>query len=150
MPQPGPQGRPSHLSFNPNTLNQVNNFDHPVSDARSRNVSSPKSQAEMEQSKRVYTPPGGDVDIKSKADASDPNLKSPKNKKKTISEKHRVNEAFGNIEHSDISSNSKESISPLSDDGSHGKSSSDEQYDPHVMNDLTGIDRSTPGIIFCP
>jgi hypothetical protein len=104
----------------------------------------------MEQSKRVYTPSGGDVDIKSKADASDPNLKTPKKKKKTTTKKHGVNEAFGNFEPSDISSNSKESISQVSDDGSHGKSSSDEEYDPHVMNDLTGIDRSAPGIIFFP
>jgi hypothetical protein len=103
----------------------VGNLDNPVSAARSGNFSAPQSQKEIEQPRRVYTSSRGDVDLKSKDDAGDPNIISPKNKKKTISKKYGVNEAYCNYEISDISSNSNESTSQVSDDGSHGKSSSD-------------------------
>lgn len=124
-PQPSPQGHQIHLSFNPNSLNPVGNFDNPVSDARSGNFSAPRSHKEIGQPRRVYTSSRGDVDSKSKDDPGDPNIITPKNKKKTTSKKYGVNEAYCNYEISDITSNSNESFSQVSDDGSHGKSSSD-------------------------
>jgi hypothetical protein len=124
-PQPSPQGPQIQLTFNPNSLNPVGNLDNPVSDARSRNFSAPQSQKEIEHSRSVYTPSHGDVDLKSKDDPGDPNIITPKNKKKTTSKEYGVNEGCGNYENSDISSNSNKSISQVSDDGSHGKSSSD-------------------------
>jgi hypothetical protein len=85
----------------------------------------PQSRKEIEQPRSVYTPSPGDVDLNSKHDAGDPNIITPKNKKNNTSKEYGVNEACGNYENSDISSNSNESISHVSDDGSHGKSSSD-------------------------
>jgi hypothetical protein len=103
----------------------VGNLDNPVSDAHSRNFSAPQSRKEIEQPRSVYTPSPGDVDLKSKDDAGDLNIITPKNKKKNSSIEYGVNEDCGNYENSDISSNSNKSISQVSDDDSNGKSSSD-------------------------